>query len=274
MRTFPLLLICASFACRGPSGDGPDAGNDGPTDDTGTTTTHDGFRPAYFGVTGVRFAVDDTGRASGFSGYSGGTWADEPISVEISIGDESVAASGFTDSNSCTVSIVADGPLTDGSWASGVDAWAAWELPDVATAFSNCDALDFPPAWGDPVDVVTSWTWGFGVGALDADVEASLRSSMGTDYDDIEPYIAGGGFYWDGLKDLDDEDLEAWKSGWVDTAVTFAYEVDEQLVQRVDGTAPIFIEGAAIRSGGSVARGLYDVQGTTLLSPASILLQD
>ena len=268
MRPPATLLLVATLGCRGPGTEVTDE-PDGPTTDTGTSDTHDGFRPAYFGVTSARFAIDDAGRASGFSSYTGGTLTEEPISVELSIGDGTVATEGFTTDNSCVISLVTDGPRSDAAWTASVDAWVAFEMPASATAFSSCGALDFPPSWGDPVDVVTSWTWGFGVGTLDPDVEQALRDSLGSDYDDLAPYVVGGGFYWDGLKTLTDPDLERWDDGWIDTGVTFAYEVDADLVQQ---PGPILIDAATIHSGDALARGLYDIQGTTLLNPASILV--
>lgn len=138
----------------------------------------------------------------------------------------------------------------------------------------DCGALTFPPGWeAGPAAVLAQWEFGFGLGALDPEVEASLPDLFGEGWEALVPYVAGGGYYWNGLVTIEDLPLDDWLDGWIDTSVVYGYELDETMKVRLVGGIPVNLLADALFPSGKPAVARYDLQSTTLLTPARLLLE-
>lgn len=273
MRTHLLPGLLSSFVAFGPGCRAPtsDATDDGVVDatDTGTTpttTTFDGFRPAAFGVRAAAFAIGADGSAIGYTPLGG---SPRPITVEVVIGDETVSSRGFDAENSCTVTLAHQGPVAAASWDPSRGVWFGLQMPADALVTSDCAGLEFPESWGDPADRVAAFEWGVGVGPVAAEVEQAMRDQLGSGFADIAPYLAGGGAWFSGLEGVASS---PWPDGWVDSVVTFAYATDEAGVQQSAYGYPILLEADTLDAAPGLVTGLYELQGTSLLTPASLLL--
>lgn len=261
-----LWTLAASVACV--HGDKDDTVTIGTTGDTGTPTTFDGFTPYAFGIDAATFAVDDQGRAVPYSTTSGIV----PVTVTVLLADATVG-DGLTAQNSCHVTFRSGQPLAPAAWSADTAAYAGWSLNDQMDVSDDCGDKTFPPGWeSGPAATLTRWELGFGVGALDPAVEALLPEFFGTGWEDLVPYVAGGGYYWNGLVVIDDLPLEDWLDGWVDTSVVYAYALEPDLSLKLVGGQPVTLEAATLFPGGQPIVARYDLQSTTLLTPARLLL--
>jgi hypothetical protein len=259
------------------AGCGPDDGDDKTSDSTdehtGTLpTTFDGFVPFAFGVTAADFAVSPEGDAAPWTGADGSPRA---ARLTVSIADDTVATAGWAPGHFCAVTWSWSVP-TPAATAPTTAAWRRW-TPDPATATveDGCADLEFPPAWGGDVrGVLEGWTFGFGLGPLDPQVREALEVAFGDEFAAFEPYIGGGGFYWDGLRGQQDLDApDRWRTGWVDTGVVYGFELDADGREVLAGGQPVTVEADGFWDGTTVAPGRYQLQGTTLLTPATALLR-
>jgi hypothetical protein len=250
-------------------------GNDkGPgSDDSGTTPTtptdFDGFLPVAFGITAAEFAVDAEGRAGGWLAADD---TPRPARMTLSIADATVAGAGWVEGHYCEVSWEWTEP-TPASGAPDTQAWSRWN-PPTADVTDTCAALEFPPRWeGDVAAVVGRSVFGIGVGPLDPGVRAALEESFGTSFPDLEPYIGGGGFWWDGLLDQERVDVpDAWReTGWVDTSVVYTFELDAAGREVLIEGSPVTLRTEGLWEGGRLAQARYQLQGTALLTPATAL---
>ena len=264
-RHLPLAFLCV--ACRSVLPDGTDDIRTVDTDEDTDGTDWPGFVPESFGLTDAVFAVDGSGRAVSWSDPGG---APVPIRITFTIADED-APPEFALEHSCTVTFEHPGPIAEAAWAAPLTAYTAFELPDDATATSDCSRHDFPPWWTDTSEaLLRRWTWGFGLGPLHADAKAAL----GADWDALKDLAAGGGYYWDGLVEIENLPLEKWQDGWVNTSVVFAYETNVNGERVLVGGAPVPLDKATVPSGPGVRPAQYGAQAITLLTPASLLLTD
>ena len=71
-----------------------------------------------------------------------------------------------------------------------------------------------------------------------------------------------------------DPSLQDWLDGWVDTAVTYGYQVDDTITEVWQGGYPVLIESSELQAGGGLLSARYEVQGTTMLQPATLLFQE
>ncbi len=253
--------------------------------DTGETTEIAewmGFIPAYFGVTDVAFGYDlATLQAVPAVTESEGVPEMLPISITVVILD-ATALSGFNASNHCEVVMTSTSPLPRADWASDAGAWFAFDMPTSASSSTNCGELEFDPAvWGtEPESQVTKWTWGAGINPLTQDA----IDVMGSDFTAMEPWVHGGGFYWEELPNLKDgesvegtdgEKLPYDADGYVDVGITFAYEMDADLKLVLAEDEKVLIPGAAIpQPDDNVLTAYYEVQVNRFLKPVQHLVQE
>lgn len=265
-----LLLLAAAAGCHRPTQDGTHTGHTG-GEDTHSAASFDGFRPSAFGVTAAAFAVDDQGRATGWTDAGGNA---VPATLALTLVD-ATWIDGATDENHCEFTWTWSTPI-DAVDSPATPAFARWNprTEDGARLTETCSALEFPPRWGGDVPAaVGSWEFGAGVGPLNPGVRDSLEVAFGDDFDRYIPYVAGGGFWWDGFRDRTDVLIpEQWASGWVDTAVVYAYALDASGREILDGGLPVQLLAEDVPVRGGVAPGRYQLQGTTLVNPAEALI--
>jgi hypothetical protein len=227
-----------------------------PDPTTPTDPVEDPELPTVFGLTAAAFVVN----AQGVVGVG-----QSPIIVEITVGDGTFAQ-GLTAANSCVVTLEIAGPLplaeppTDPS-----EVWAAFELAaGTATASSDCEAHEPALAWAEVPDQVAGATWTVGVGPLSEDTASALAEDW-DNYEELEPYLVGGGFGFG--RPLPGP----WTDGWVDSAVTFVTEIDSDNQPIIEDGDPKLVEAGAVPTGDGVISASYDLRGVTLLSPLELL---
>ncbi|MCA9489260.1 MAG: hypothetical protein KC621_05040 [Myxococcales bacterium] len=261
-----LLLLAIASACVRQDKGGTQTRTT--TGDTGTLTTFDGFAPFAFGIDAATFAVDDQGRAAPYTTTSGIV----PVTITVLLVDATVN-DGLTAQNSCHVTFRGAQPLAPATWAAGTAAYAGWSLDDQMAVSDDCGDKTFPPGWeAGPAAVLAQWEIGFGLGTLDPAVEGLLPEFFGTGWEELAPYVAGGGYYWEGLVAIDDLPLEDWLDGWVDTSVVYGYALEPDLSLKLVGGQPVTLEADTLFPGGQPVVARYDLQSTTLLTPARLLL--
>jgi len=234
-----------------------------------------GFRPEYFGVTRAGFGYDAAIGAAVPVVMQDGLGAEEviPITVSVLLLDSEAASSGaLTDENHCEVVMTSTDTLPVSAWAGGSGAWFAFELTE-SVGTTTCGSLDFDPSvWGDDAvhTHVTKWAWGAGLNDLTVDAV----DIMGDQYPALEPWVQGGGFYWEELPDFvdakDPEGIARYDAdGYVDAGITFAYLLDEEHRLAQDGGEKVLIPAESVlQPYDEVATAYYEVQMGRFLSPA------
>lgn len=258
-----LVLGCAPVA-------GPETDTDDP--DFG----HDGFDPYWFGVQDARFGVDgatQTAVAVEVFDDDVGDFVTQPVTLTVLVTSQRGLKEGITTENSCSVEIELPGPIPLASWQSAASAWFAFEITR-PEGNSDCNMLDFPPSWGTaPVDHITKWVWGAGVHELSTQAADDYRNAVGDEvYDALQPFLIGGGYYWDALASGQVELNHP--TGYVSQGVAIAHELDGSMRQVRDGGLPVYLRSVDVLDGSGVQTAYYEILSNVLLSPASHLRLD
>jgi hypothetical protein len=266
VRVAALTLL---VACSGPDDDSTTHSGTGPTP---TPTDFDGFKAFSFGVTAAEFAVRPDGAIGGWIDADGDN---VPATLVLTLADPTYASSGPTADNACTFTWTWSDPIPaeSGPATKAFGRWNPSEAP-AARLTETCSALEFPERWrGDPAGAVGAWSFGAGIGPLDAGVREAVRESFGDQYDELIPYVAGGGFWWDGLREVEEAGFDRdWRSGFVDTGVVYGWALDASGQEVLAGGAPVSLLQSEMVVDGEPQPGRYQLQGTTLLTPATALI--
>ncbi len=239
------------------TGDDTDTDTDDDDDDVTSTVTIDAQLLTVLAV----FAYDET--TNRVVPYEDPNYGPQPIQISVIIADTSAQVSGFTASNSCTITLSTNTPqpLVD---VTDLGAWWGFEMPADADVSSDC-FVELPKEFGgDPEFHVAKWSWGFTVSELDATVAQQLEAQLGTQWPGAEPYVIGGGTFTPSLEDVlnDDGYLIGYGQAFAADA-NFAFEVDPT------GYA-VQLNADDVWDGKAPARGVY-AMGTSTVGPASLI---
>ena len=271
--------IAIALGCLVVSGCDPGSrGNkEGQVENLGTNTGENdwlGFNPTYFGVSNVAFGYDhETLQAVPV------TTDDEvgnpvmlPITITVLLMAASAGETGqFTADNHCEVVMTSTESLPYADWTGDAGAWFAFELAN-SVGTTNCHELDFDPRdWGNnPVEHVTKWTWGAGINAL----TTAAVDVLGDDFPLFEPWVQGGGYYWEELPyfgDAKDPDgnVQYDADGYIDVGITYAYEVDADFKLALNDDEKILIPAEDVaQPNNNALTAYYEVQVNRFLKPA------
>jgi len=236
-----------------------------------------GFNPKYFGVSTVSFGFDfeNLQAVPVVTQNEAGNPVLIPISLTVLLLEAEAAETGnFMDGNHCEVIMTRTEPLPYADWTGDAGAWFAFEMPG-STGESDCHVLEFDPDdWGnEPLEHVTKWTWGAGINALTPDAVALL----GDEYETIEPWVQGGGSYWEALPEFGDaKDPEGVpiydEDGYIDVGITFAYQVDDAFNLVFDDGEKVLIPASEVaQPNDNALTAYYEVQVNRFLKPVQHL---
>lgn len=160
------------------------------------------FDPSVLYVSG-HFAVVD----GAVSAYRDGGEQRQP-SIVLTVADERFFDQG-DDEWLCTLQLATPGPVSlDAelmSEAQSPELLLAWTLPADRTLTGACPE-DRLPRWEGWEDQLASDDWSVGLHALDDLVARTTRddiSASGGVYAEVEPFLAGSGFAWSALREVD-----------------------------------------------------------------------
>lgn len=288
MRIWPFVLLLT--ACKSePPADPPEEQPvvDEDTADTGTPVVDLTLRPAYFGMF-AEFAIDaDTLEAVPAKAYDTlGQPIDVPIRLVVVLADASLESGVITRDTACHVTLERAEPLQPASWVEAAGVWVGYELGpgDATVALENnrltqlvgfgldaCSDKQMESIWGDdPADVVAKWRWGVGLQEITSQVQGQVQAQLSPEeWNAVKPMLLGGGLYADFLEPQVPD-----TQGYVDNGLAYAFEVDEEFRQRLDGTGnPYPIAKDVVTSGDNgLVTAMYQIVGG-FLAPADLLLQ-
>lgn len=268
------VWLMALVACGGPAeddrgaspGETPDPTDTAVgTDDTGEAAVDDRplLRPDAFGVFAAFFAVDDAGNAVPYDDV--GSWGTlhRPVTLGILLQDSETG-------EGCFVELSEDRPVAPASWPAEAGAWWGFELSaDAEVTLDTCQDYRLPLGWEDgAAAIVSRHRWGFAVGPMTAEHEASAASLWGSYWPGLEDAALGGGWY-SSVLELSD--------GYQAGAGIFGGELDGSgATVRDADDSPVWIDAATAFPDGASAPvpGWYDGRGLYLVVGAHLLLQD
>lgn len=273
MRCAALFLSSMVLCACEPAETGSRVGSVEPGTVLSGTPSEPGFVPHAFGVGRVQFGYDaQRAVAMPAQGWDASAEVMLPISLEVLILDQSALTDGFVDGvNGCTVTLQRFDELPLSSWAEEAGAWFAFEVAE-STGSHTCGALDFPSDWGsNPAGHVIKWSWGAGLQPVTQDA----IDIMGEDWPAWEPWVIGGGYWWQELSVFTGGTEKGGTfdpDGYVDAGIAQAFQVDAAGTLVVDGKGqPVQLMAAELA--GALPTAWYEVQVVRYLTPARRLLE-
>ncbi|MBT3222525.1 MAG: hypothetical protein HN348_25915 [Proteobacteria bacterium] len=238
--------------------DGTDVDDTDDTADTADTDLPSGV-PYFFGAMGT-FAIVD-GEISAYTTYdSQGNEIEVDPTLAIILAPEDWSGDLSDPTQTCFIELVAGNGATMAPWADTTAAYAGFSAPADATVSDFCMAWDFKGVQNSS-KLVSEYVWGVGLNDISADVTTRLQQQLSAaQWNDLEPYVVGGGFYLDLLTQTTE-----FSDGYVDGTYAVGVELDGNNKTEVDG------KGEAVRipkAEVSASRdGAYSIQPGTVLAP-------
>lgn len=275
IASVPVALVVVSTACTSGTSSEPPA-TEGSTTTQETEFVPGDFVPYAFGIRSLSFGYDPAlNQAFPIDiATESGSVVSQPIELHVHLVNQSVVEGAALDaSNHCIITLRRHNPVDIAPWVAETGAWFAIEASGWEHVH-NCGDLGFSSSWGPyPPKHILKWTWGAGLGAVTPDA----IEIMGTDWALFEPWVIGGGYYWERLPDLvtGTQSTELFDSdGYVDAGIAYAYQLtaEGQLATTPSGD-PLLLPASSQPADGPPVRAWYDVQVGRYLVPAARLLQ-
>ena len=213
MRHLSLLMLSLSIACTAAKGDsasedGDDTASDDTSDTTDTEDTDVTPPPSYFEPSFLGFAIEAPYANNEISSVTfGGTTLGGTFIVLLTDIDN-LTTTYYDPTYSCWLtfefdnSMVADATSTattdDGTAFVDAGGWLAWTIDASAYVGKEgaCDNVDPLGNWGATIASLEAGTYGFGFGALTADLEASLSEN-------VDDWATNSKYYYSGYVGTD-----------------------------------------------------------------------
>ncbi|NCG20466.1 MAG: hypothetical protein GWP91_15770 [Rhodobacterales bacterium] len=271
MRQKLLLLSIGLVTACNPESVNTFEGTQLPTPGTTTTANAGEFIPYAFGIGRIQFGYDVANDLAvpviGLDELDAAVVLPNQLTVQL-LNEAAAGGQPFDDTNHCEIVLQRNEALPRATWTEPTGAWFAFEVSE-STGFHTCGDLEFPEAWGEvPVDHVTKWSWGGGIQPITADT----IEIIGDDWDAFEPWVVGGGYWWEGLPQFTSDETAFDADGYTDAGIAFVYQVDPDFNLIYSGGEKVLIPAATVVSDGP-SQAYYEIQVARYLTPADRLLE-